>query len=128
FREIEWNDVYIDIHDDFDFIGINKDNENQVTLKFTKTTGSWVGIYEFSELEFIHKHVSYIYKEVGEVGASDNDKKILGEITFFPSSSREINTSLTSQEIPNKEDDIIYFFEDGKVMRIGCEEIEVVVR
>ena len=53
------------------------------------------------------------------------DDTCLGEISFFPSTARKINDSITPQENPNEGDDILYFFENGQQIKIHCEEIEI---
>ena len=42
-----------------------------------------------------------------------------------PADSREINDGIIPQFKPKMNDDLIMFFEDGRVIRIGCEEIKL---
>lgn len=65
--------------------------------------------------------------EQDEKSTYENDS-CLGEITFFPSTAREINDSIVPQSKPNDGDDILYFFENGQLIRIHCKEIELSVK
>ena len=56
------------------------------------------------------------------------DDSCLGEISFFPSTGREINDSIVPQTKPNDGDDILYFFENGQLIRIHCEQIELGIK
>ncbi|QSS96648.1 hypothetical protein [Psychroflexus sp. ALD_RP9] len=123
---VQLNGTHIDLHNNFDFIGITK-NRNNITLDFKKTKGDWVKNDEFENINFEFKNISYEYYEEGDSKAQKEDSERLGEITFFPSNSREMNDGIIPQSKPKKDDDLIMFFEDGKVIRIGCDEIELTV-
>ena len=121
---VQLNGKHIDLHNNFDFIGLSK-NGDTISVDFKRTQGDWVKNDEFKSLKFEFKNVSYEYYEDGDQQALKEDKETLGEITFFPSESREINDGIIPQTHPNETDDLIMFFEDGKVIRLGCEEIKL---
>lgn len=121
---VQLNGTHIDLHNNFDFIGITKTGNN-ITLDFKQTEGDWIKNDEFENLNFEFKNISYEYYEDGDPKAQQEDSERLGEITFFPSNSREINDGIIPQSKPKKDDDLMMFFEDGKVIRIGCDEIEL---
>src|SRR5690606_5223037 len=121
---VQLNGTHIDLHNNFDFIGLTKNGKN-ISLKFKLTNGDWVKDDEFEKLNFEFKNVSYEYYEDGDPKALKEDTERLGEITFCPSDSREINDGYIPQTQPKMNDDLMMLFEDGKVIRIGCEEIKL---
>jgi len=121
---VQLNGTHIDLHNNFDFIGLSKNGKN-ISVDFKRTNGDWVKSDEFKRLNFEFKNVSYEFYEDGDPEALKEDTERLGEITFFPTESREINDGIIPQVHPNETDDLIMFFEDGKVIRIGCEEIKL---
>lgn len=40
---------------------------------------------------------------------------------------RDINDSITYQKEPTENDDLIFLFGDGRVIRVNCEEVELIV-
>ena len=121
---VQLNGTHIDLHNNFDFIGLTK-NGRDISVDFKRTTGDWVKIDEFKNLTFEFINVSYEYYEDGDPEALKEDTEQLGEITFFPADSREMNDGIILQSKPKKNDDLILFFEDGKVIRIGCYMIKL---
>lgn len=121
---VQLNGTHIDLHNNFDFIGLAKNGKN-IRVDFKQTKGNWVKNDEFKNLNFEFKNVSYEYFEGGNPKAMKEDTQRLGEITFFPANSREINDGFIPQAKPKMNDDLMMFFEDGKVIRIGCDEIEL---
>tara|TARA_R110002111_G_scaffold60053_2_gene100550 strand:+ start:66 stop:479 length:414 start_codon:yes stop_codon:yes gene_type:complete len=121
---LQLNGAHIDLHNNFDFVGFTKKREN-ITVVFKRSDGDWLKNDEFIKLKFEFKNVSYEYFENGDPKALKEDAERLGEITFFPAESREINDGIIPQTHPKETDDLIMFFEDGKVIRLGCEEINL---
>lgn len=121
---VQLNGTHIDLHNNFDFIGLSK-NGKSISVDFKRTNGDWVKSDEFNSLSFEFKNVSYEFYEDGDPEALKADKERLAEITFFPSESREINDGIIPQVHPKEKDDLIMFFEDGRAIRIGCEEINL---
>ena len=120
---------HIDIHNNFDFIGYDHNiADRQLKLFWTKSSGDWVSEDELPKLTLIHFNVSYLsIKYDNKKYEFPNDDKCLGEISFFPSSKREINNAHIPQDLPKDGDDIIYIFETEHFIRIGCEKIAIVV-
>lgn len=121
---VRLNGTHIDLHNNFDCIGLSK-NGKDILVTFKRTKGDWVKNDEFKSLNFEFMNVSYEYYEDGDQQALKEDKEQLEEITFFPADTRGINDSMIPQVHPNEADDLIMFFGDGKVIRIGCEEIKL---
>ncbi|KYG72859.1 hypothetical protein [Roseivirga echinicomitans] len=124
-NSVNWNGQHIDLHNNFDYAGL-VETEKDISIVFGRTNGNWIKKNEFRTVNFEFKNVSYKSIEDGDPLASDEDKIQLAEISFFPNNAREINNSIIPQKKPNPNDDLILFFEDGKVIRIGSEEIKLI--
>ena len=116
---------HIDLHNNFKFdCFIYETAKQQFTMKWIRSMGDWVKEDEIAWLTLIHYHVSYL-----RLNEMDDQSQLgdfcLGELTFFPSSQREINTDLLLQANPDSNDDILYYFENGQYIRICCEIIEL---
>ena len=46
--------------------------------------------------------------------------------TFFSSSMRDVDDNTMGQDLPVEGDDILYIFQSGQIIRVQCEEIELV--
>ena len=119
---VQLNGIHIDLHNNFDFAGLSKKG-NIISIVFQKNEGDWVKKEEFLRLNFEFKDVTYEYYVDGDPKALKEATEGLREITFFPSDNRETNNALMPQLKPKNGDDLIMFFEDGKIIRIGCDEI-----
>lgn len=123
---LNYDGRHIDLHNNFDFIGFDYDVRNkEFVLNWIKCNGDWVGKDEFDRLTIIHKAVTYLKITEIDDKSSFEDDICLGDISFFPSSARELNDSIVPQSRPNKGDDILYFFENGQLIRIHCELVEL---
>jgi hypothetical protein len=119
---------HIDLHNNFDFIGFDYNvADREIKLHWKKSSGDWVDKNEFSSLVLTHKDVIFLRVIDQDENSTYEDDSCLGEITFFPSTAREINDSIIPQKKPNDGDDILYFFENGQLIRIHCKEIELSV-
>ena len=119
---------YIDLHNNFDFVGFDYNvADREIKLNWKKSSGDWVGKNELSSLVLAHKSVTFLKVIEQDEKSNYDDDSCLGEITFFPSTAREINDSIVSQLKPNDGDDILYIFENGQRIRIHCEQIELSV-
>lgn len=118
--------LYIDLHNDFDFVGFEYNVPNrEIKLHWKKSSREYINKNDFSSLILIHKTVTFLKVVEQDERSNYNDDTCLSEITFFPSTAREINDSIAPQSKPNKGDDILYFFENGQLIRINCEQIEL---
>ena len=125
---IEIEGWHIDLHNNFDFAGFDYNvADREIKIYWKKSCGDWVGKNEFSSLVLTHKDVTFLRVIEQDEKSSYEDNSCLGEITFFPSTAREINDSIVPQTKPNDGDDILYFFENGQLIRIHCKEIELIV-
>ncbi|QNR23311.1 hypothetical protein [Croceimicrobium hydrocarbonivorans] len=117
--------THLDLHNNFDFQGLIKKGDD-ILIRFQKTKGDWLNAKVPDVLYFHCMNVSYQYYIEGDEQALKEDAIGLSDITFFPSESRMINDSLRLQSNPEDKDDLILFFQDGKVIRIGCTEIKLI--
>lgn len=124
---VQFQGRHIDLHNNFDLIEI-REFKNQVEIEIKKTEGDWVAQDELNGVLFLFKEVSYKYGEEGEHEPFSDNWKILGEISFFPSSLRDMNDGIIPQRLPNKEDDILFFFENGRLIRINCNEVQIKIK
>ena len=125
---IEISGRHIDLHNNFDFVGFDYNvADREIKLNWKKSSGNCVDKNEFSSLVLTHKGVTFLKVIEQDEKSTYEDDSCLGEITFFPSTEREINDSIVPQPKPNDGDDILYFFENGQQIRIQCKEIELSV-
>jgi len=121
---VQLNGIHIDLHNNFEFKSITE-NDNQIQIEFIKSNGNWVRVNELEYLNFICKNISYRYIDSGNNDEFPEDGNTLSSITFFPSSTREINDGIIDKNKPSEKDDLIFLFENGKIIRINCEKVEL---
>ena len=122
-----YNDIHLDLHNNFDFIGFSYDVlQRQLIFRWVKAIGDWTINQKYDKLVLIHKKITFMKLVSKDEDSNESDETTLGEVTFSPSSLRDINDSMAPQTKPNYDDDIIYFFETGETMRINCDEIELI--
>lgn len=122
---VQLNGTHIDLHNNFEFKEISE-FDNDVRIEFVKSSGDWVHENEYEKLIFLHKNVTFKNSAKGDNSKFPEDENTLSGISFFPKSMREINNGFMEQKKPNENDDIIYLFENGKMFRLNCEEIELI--
>jgi len=119
---VNYQGRHIDLHNNFELVSINNLND-QIDIEFIQSKGDWIDENELKGLLFEFKGITFKYEQEGE--AASTDWKTLGELTYFPSDMRDVNDSIVPQKIPKDDDDITFFFESGKSIRINCKEIEL---
>jgi hypothetical protein len=120
---------HIDLHNNFDFAGLDYNVINrEIKLHWKKANSDWVDKNEVSSLVLTHIGVTFLSLIGQEEKSTYEDDRCLVEITFFPSTERAINDSIVPQPKPNDGDDILYFFENGQLFRIHCEQIELGIK
>jgi len=126
---IRINGRLIDLHNNFDFIGLTDNLENNsIQLTFSKSSGNWVQKNEYSEITFILSNLTYKHFIEADSVEFPEDARCLSDISFFPSDLREINDSITDQRKPNENDDLLFLFQDGKVIRVNCKKTEALIK
>jgi len=122
---VQLNGIHIDLHNNFEFKEISE-FDNAVQIEFIKSIGDWVNKNEFEKLTFLHKNVTFKNLTNGDSSEFPEDEDTLNGISFFPKSMREINDEFMEHTKPTENDDIIYLFENGKMFRLNCDEIELI--
>jgi hypothetical protein len=117
---------HIDLHNNFDFVSFEYNiAEKEINLNWRKSIGNWIDKNEISNLTLKHKSVSFLKVIAQDEDSTYENDSCLGEITFFPSTAREINDSQIPQSKPKEGDDLLYFFENGQVIRIHSKEVKL---
>jgi hypothetical protein len=121
---------HIDLHNNFDFIGYDYDiSKRQMILNWTKSKGDWILENELNNLSVIHSNVNFLNIMYDNVQYEfPDDDKCLEFISFFPSADRSSNHGFISQVKPEETDDIIYSFETGHFIRIGCDNVVLIYK
>jgi hypothetical protein len=126
--ELQSGGRVFDIHNNFSCTGFEYDIKERVfRISWKKSDGNWVPADEVAGLTLIHKAVGYFMITDKEENSAYSDDSCIGEMSFFPSTHRDMNESIIDKPRPDAGDDILYFFENGQLIRIGCKEIELVI-
>lgn len=116
----------IDLHNNFDLVSFHYAiSTRHFEIKWIKGKGDWIKKDEINELTLTHKNVTFLTIGTADENSRTEDDNCLGDISFFPSSSRDINDSVVSQNQPSEDDDILFILESGRTLRVCCERIEL---
>ncbi|GAA0871983.1 hypothetical protein GCM10009117_11290 [Gangjinia marincola] len=124
---VKYDGIHIDLHNNFELKLKETDGKN-ILIEFLKLNDDWVHENEFAKLTFVHKNISYEFFENGNNDEYPEDENTLSVIGYFPKSMRNINDGFMQRNKPEIDDDIIYIFQNDKTIRIGCDEIELIVK
>ena len=119
---VKYDGIHIDLHNNFE-LKLKKKKGKNLIVEFLKLNNDWVHKNEFAKLTFVHKNVTYEFFENGNNDEYPEDENTLSVIGYFPKSMRNINDGFMQRNKPELDDDIIYFFQNDKTIRIGCDEI-----
>ncbi len=125
-RDILFQEQLLDLHNHFDFRGVSKSPES-IEILFEKDKNAQRAPEDIQGLSFFCRRITYLFERTGSTDAYPVDEKILRSITFFPNDMREESDSMTDQRIPDPDDDLIFCFEDDSLIRLQCEEVELVI-
>ena len=121
--------IHIYLHNNFDYFNFDYNIEKrEIKLFFRIHIGEWVSETEIKSLILKHKNVNYLKIIEQDENSKFEDDCSLSEISFFPSTLRELNESIVPQKKPNEKDDILYFFENGQLIRIHCDEVLIEIK
>ncbi len=117
---------HIDLHNNFDLESFHYNVVNkEFELNWKKAEGDWVSGNELETISITHKNVNFLRIIEADSEMPDSEGNCLMDLTYYPAISREENDSIVFQSVPKDNDDIIYTFQNGQVIRINCEEIEL---
>ncbi|RYY60072.1 MAG: hypothetical protein EOO12_15600 [Chitinophagaceae bacterium] len=124
FRTLRFGRRLIDLRQNFHFRGYNYDLQKaQVKLYWVKGSGNWIAAEELGAFTLLHENVTYFQVLLVAAAEMDADIRTLSEVTFFPSAERDEHGHFINQATPGLNDDIIYSFVGGPVIRIGCAQV-----
>jgi hypothetical protein len=116
---ISFNGNYLDLQNNFKLIdAIIKNNGKFMQLIFTKLDGDWVKKDEFSKIVMTFDEIDYLYDEPADPEAKEEDKNYIDDITFYPSIVRDVNDGIMTEPDYDQQNDIIFWFEDARLLRI----------
>ena len=119
---ISFNGHFIDLHNNFDFVKMARNTEkNTVSLFWKKSSGKWASKSTINKVELHIIGVNY-FNEIS--GSNSKDKDTLMDATYYPKSLRSENDTVTSSQEPQEDDDVIFKFEDGRIIRLNGALIE----
>ena len=124
FISVVKDNVYFDLHNDFDFIGYNytvADKEFQMVFK--KGFGEWVSKYALGNLIFKFAGVEFLKIKENDSIEFPDDEKCLSDIGFNTVGMRnDMESFLATNEFDNSYD-MIFIFQSGQTIKIHSQEV-----
>ena len=124
FTEVHVDGLELDVHNNYGFLNMNVSNSKS-TLTLKKYNEEWVSKNDPEKLFFNFYNISFFYEEEGDNSEFPEDENTLSSVTFVSESTRDNNELLGMNELPDKSDDILFTFENGKLFRLQCEQIKL---
>lgn len=125
---IHFENKHLDLHNNFLFEEFSYNTEKrQLILKWKGTKADWVPadnprklVITINEVEFL-KIIPRNYK------IPFSEDNCLNDLTYYLSSKRDEHECVYGQEKPTENDDIIFKFQGGQIIRAKGSEIKVSV-
>lgn len=123
---IHFDNKHLDLHNDFDFKGFSYNIERrQLSLNWKGTNAGWVADGNPSKVVITIYEVEFL-----KIAPRDNEMPFsedtcLSDLTYYSSSERDQDECVYEQEKPTENDDIIFKFQSGQVIRAKGSEIIV---
>jgi hypothetical protein len=125
---LDYHGRHLDLHSNFHFVNLEyKIETSTLILRWLRSKGEWVPDNEVSYLVLVHKQVNYLLVVSGDPEMERIEGTRLNDITFYPSSDRNTNDSIMTHRLPEDGDDILYLFQSDQIIRVNCEEVELIV-
>ena len=118
---VQINDDIFDLHNDFAFLGFDYNvASRQLILKWKKLDEQWVRHEMPKTLDIILEHLEFlkIFPRDSEIQFAEDD--CLRDWTYYSSELRdsvEDNECVSPSEMPGPENDVIFKFESGLIIR-----------
>lgn len=117
-----------DLHNCFDFKGFNFEASSAtIVLNWTKSEGEWVPQNYPDSIIIAHEGVTYLKVLPSDPNAYPKDQQCLNSLALVLTNERDNDEQFLLDRVPSKGHDIIYWFENGLAIRIGCVEATVTV-
>jgi len=128
FRDIEFQGKLIDLHNSYDLQSFEYNiNTKTLILFWTKSVEVWGSTADYEKITLTHIGVNYLHASFSPSIQFPKDNQCLSEVTFYPANERLENSFFLEQEESKDGDDIIYSFISDQVIRVGCDEVLLVV-
>jgi hypothetical protein len=125
---IHIGEKHLDLHNNYDFAGFEYHAANRsLVLFWNSSIEEWVPKDNPPQLVLTISEVEYLLILPRDPGYPFTEDSCLMDFTYFPSSDREENECVGSQELPNEDDDIIFKFQSQMVIRVKGERVDVVL-
>jgi hypothetical protein len=123
---LTYGDHNLDVRDGFDMVSFEySPRKRKLTITLNNILED--GTHDLSlGFRLVHLKVSYLSISQGDADSNIANETFISEITYSPSDLRDMTNSIINQTLPEKSDDIIYFFDNGNFIRVECEEIELI--
>ena len=129
FISVEKDNVYFDLHNNFDFAGFNYNvAEKDFQLIFTKSSADWAANEAFNKLIFLFRKVVFLKIKENDSSLWTDDESCLSDIGFSATDMREdMKLFLASNEF-QPDYDMIFIFRSGQVIKIHSSEVLLEVK
>ncbi|HET9746235.1 MAG TPA: hypothetical protein VFP97_11020 [Chitinophagaceae bacterium] len=117
-------DLYLDLHNDFDFTGYSCDVlKKEFKLIFRKGRAEWIQNNGINNLAFKFKEVSFLKIQEGDSREYPDDERCLDGIGFNTEDMRsDMDSFLASNEF-HDDYDLIFTFVSGLAIKIHSKEV-----
>jgi hypothetical protein len=124
FISVVKDNVYFDLHGNFDFAGYNYSvGEKEFHLIFTKSSEDWASKEVFDKLVFLFRKVAFLKIKESDSSSLTHDESCLNDIGFSATDMREdMKLFLASNEF-QPDYDMIFIFQSGQVIKIHSNEV-----
>ena len=128
FIALEMDEKYLDLHGNFDFVGLERNEEkNQAVLKWTKTSGSWVPENDPGRIEIIFSDVTLFKSRERDSEMPLSEDKTLDSLGFV---NNELIDEIEGFARSYPEDGANYLnisFASGYAIKIGAGKAECII-
>ena len=126
---IHFDNKHLDLHNNFDFEEFFYNIEKrQLTLHWKGVKADWVPADNPSKLIITIYEVGFLKIVPRDNEMPFSEDTCLNDLTYYSSSEREEDECVYGQEKPTENDDIIFKFQSGQIIRAKGSEVKVIVR
>jgi hypothetical protein len=123
---LNFDNRYIDLHNNFNFINLEYNVETMaLVLRWVRSSSNWVKEDELLSLELLHKNLSYLIVSSRDPEMPLSEDSCLSNITFFASSSRDINDRIIDKSFPEEDDDIYTCSKADKLLEFIVKKLNL---
>ena len=124
FISVVKDDIYHDLHNDFDFTAYNYDvGSKEFKLVFKRGNEDWIQNKNIEGLTFKFIGVSFLKIKEGDSTEYPDDESCLDGIGYNVEEMRSDMDSFLASSQFQDDYDIIFMFESGQAIKIHCKEV-----